>query len=608
VLVFLLFLLALFLLFHLSLSARPLHPIDRCCASLFLTLMSVIYAPQVSSLLLRTLSTAALVTLSIMPALGFCAYERRSLTPDHVRNAFAQTRRLIAGFFAEIFGHPYLAALFVLVAAASLLVAWVVYNFSQFGWDGWAYHTVAMAWFNQQDGITTRMPLMEFVACYPKNIEFLSLWIYRLSGNDAAVDGANLIVHFAALPFAYAIGRQAGLERHWSLAACFIYFLTPNIIVQAWSTYIDGAFADSLVMTLYFLLRWQRADEETGWLNTALLGTSLGHLAQTKGLGLYVIAIVGPFLVGNVLWTNRFRRRMPQVALVAVFTVLAGAGWYVKNWVGYGNPVFPYQVKIPGTGIVLFPGNDVSPDSLNFFGPSELQATEGRSTARNMWVLYLQQLGEVNSNVLEPDNRQGGWGVHFFLLGLPAAAVVLLKGTQQLRQLTLFGLAYFVLAPSAYWPRYSLIAPFLGALTFAFVAQEVLRGPLWRMVLRFSSVGLLGLTLAEVASIIWVDSPDAGWKLVESDINSRDGFKRFGLASRASPSRIGLTTLGVGNDNPFWYFYFGRDWRNRVEPYDGANRESYEFVICDSSGPCPELPTHHPVLTERTVTVFQRRN
>jgi len=81
-----------------------------------------------------------------------------------------------------------------------------------------------MAWFNQQDRIVGSMPLMFWVTSYPKNIEFLSLWIQKLDGNDQFIEAGNLILHLLVIPFAYGVGIFCNLNKHWAAAAALIYF------------------------------------------------------------------------------------------------------------------------------------------------------------------------------------------------------------------------------------------------------------------------------------------------------------------------------------------------------------------------------------------------
>jgi hypothetical protein len=137
-------------------------------------------------------------------------------------------------FTREVLKSRYVRVLAGLSIVATALVSSVLVHYSNFGWDGWAYHSSAMAWFSGHDRITTSTPLMPWITCYPKNLEFLTLWIQKLSGTDRFIEAGNLILHVLVVPFAYGIARYCNLNKQWATAASLIYFLTPEIISQSW--------------------------------------------------------------------------------------------------------------------------------------------------------------------------------------------------------------------------------------------------------------------------------------------------------------------------------------------------------------------------------------
>ena len=163
------------------------------------------------------------------------------------------------------------------------------------------------------------------------------------------------------IPFAFEIGRLAGLSKSGSIIASFIYFLTPISLTQLRSTYIDQALADCTVMAIYFLLYWVRHFAESSSRKTMsmslLLGLSVGNLAQIKGSGLYLWIILALmtiplFLLENKRWLDRaFCFRATKYLTVSLlFALICGTGWYIKNYLSHGNPFWPMQLKLPFWG------------------------------------------------------------------------------------------------------------------------------------------------------------------------------------------------------------------------------------------------------------------
>ena len=575
--------------FYLLFSGKKLTFLELTATAIFCTLLLLSYAPQISNLLLGTLQLHALLSVCVVALAVAFIPARKHLDPARPAGDF---RAAGTALLTELRASPYLITLLSIALLASTFAAVLIYKYSNFGWDGWSYHSSALAWFNQQDRFVP-MPLDELILSYPKNIEMIGLWIFKLAGNDQFIDSVNLIIHWLVLPFAYGVGRHIGLSRKWALAASLIYFSTPILIEQTWSTFIDQAFADCLVMTLYFYFCWYQHRNEQGLLWSILLGLSLGNLAQIKGTGLYVIFIVGTLLVVREILEGRLKTLIQPLMVIAVTTAIAGAGWYLQTWYFYGNPFYPYRLLIPGTDDVLFNG------------PYDLKQSllKNYSTKKNLnlptWQLYLKEFTSTN------------WGLHYLFLGLPAMAIGIVKGNIHIRWLLAFVVLYFILVPLSFVDRYAAIATFTAAVCFSFMAQYILNSRVWLPFLASFSVVLIVISLIPQLRSAFPDNlPDAGYATPPD--KTTEGFQRFALVNRAGNAHIGLVSIEQQKaDNPYWYFYFGPRWNNRVEAYDPLNVDSYDFVICGrSSGKCDSLgllDSHRLALVEKNVEVYEKR-
>ena len=480
----------------------------------------------------------------------------------------------------------YVTALAALSIIAIIIVSWVVTNFSNFGYDGWMYHSSAMAWFSQEDRITGSMPLNVWITSYPKNLELLSLWIQKLSGNDQFIEAGNMILHLLAIPFAYGIARYCSLDRQWATAAALIYFLTPEIISQSWSTYIDGAFSDSFVVLLFLIFSWHSCNKDQQLFWSILLGLGLGHVMQSKGSGLYVVPIVACLLLARTLLEEDTHRRGTRLLVVATFAALSGTGWYIKNWHVYGNPVYPFQLALPVSHTVLFPGENleagVEPSNSGNYRNLPL-----------LWLYFSHFAGIA---------YQAGWGAHFFFLGLPAMVFTLFRN-RNLTWLVLFAVAYFVIIPFSFESRYSLAPCIAGAVAFAYMSQEILNTKTWQVALTGISLFTIAISLIAALRIL----SDQNANISDADFARRDGFKRFALVREKPTARVAVINLYPGADNAYWYFYFGPMWENRVEIFDPRLVRTYDYVICDFAlRNCPKLPSHSLVLVEKSRAVYRK--
>jgi hypothetical protein len=573
--------------FALTLTRFPLDGLQRSCAAALLSLLALVYAPQLANSLFSSLTlaaqSAALGLLTLVCALASWHFSRR-LSADRVaQSALAEAMPCRS---------PYLISLTAAALLASGASLWISTQSALFGWDGWAYHSPAMAWFHQHDAIAP-MPLMEWIIGYPKNIEFLSLWSFLLEGDDTFIDTINLALHWLTVPFAYGVGRHVGLKRGWALAGALLYFLTPTLMAQTWRTYIDQAFADSVVIMLYVLFTWLTSapSRRTGWL--VLLGCTLGHLAQTKGTGLHMVLIIGLWVVVAEARSGRLRQLPRTLLILALPTALLGAGWYLHTWWVMGNPLYPFRITLPGSGSVLFEGRfDLKDSMLQNLG-------QGIDLSAPLPLVYLRQFAF------------SGWGLQFFALGLPAMLLVLLKGHGHIRALAIFAVVYLLVTPFSFVDRYAVVVTFPAAVSFAYVMQHWIGPKRWMKTLAALSAGAVILSLVPAFKELAPRAASERNPPAHDAFASTEGFRRFALVtSSPTAQHIGLVDLALGADNPHWYFYFGPRWQNQVSVFDKAHAGEFDFAVCAQQlGRCGEIAEtglFARVLEENTVEVWRR--
>jgi hypothetical protein len=92
-----------------------------------------------------------LLAVSLAPPLFLFLMQRKSPSKAWIESYFASNLSLRRGFAREVLQSWYLIALAALSIIATGFVSWFLTNFSNFGWDGWAYHSSAMAWFSEHE-------------------------------------------------------------------------------------------------------------------------------------------------------------------------------------------------------------------------------------------------------------------------------------------------------------------------------------------------------------------------------------------------------------------------------------------------------------------------
>lgn len=159
-----------------------------------------------------------------------------------------------------------------------------------------------------------------------------SLNVTNLSGGLCVLALVVLMYHFAGLWCADHLGR---------LTSALCVATIPLMIGQSMAFYIDIHLALVVCLSLYLqclsLVR-RRAAYAYGALAVALLAPAI------KYSGLFLFGILAP-ACAYCLWAAP-RPRRPTVRTVTLLLCVAlfTSGWYVRNWVSRGNPVYPFAV------------------------------------------------------------------------------------------------------------------------------------------------------------------------------------------------------------------------------------------------------------------------
>ena len=151
---------------------------------------------------------------------------------------------------------------------------------------------------------------------------------------------AVLSLYTAVLFFGLVFGFAARfLEQEIAWHSVGIVMGTP--IVGFWIAWpgVDFAWAAYLFASLYLVLIWM--SEKTPKL-LALAGVMSGLSISMKYLGLPWSFVIGVL----VLWESRLENTnlhfIRNAALFGVVALLIGSPWYLKNWIWFGNPLFPF--------------------------------------------------------------------------------------------------------------------------------------------------------------------------------------------------------------------------------------------------------------------------
>jgi hypothetical protein len=371
----------------------------------------------------------------------------------------------------------------ILAVLAFIIVSWTIflgYLFPSYTWDGLWYHLPIVGYILQSgaiEEINNHFFIDQFINIFPKNIELFFLWNIIFLKSSTIVDLSQLLFAIMGIAVVFSICRKMGIQQELSLCAGLLFFFTPIIILQSTTNYVDVAITVLFLTALNFLLPLGESDHKALHIAThrryrlVLAGLSAGVLLGSKGSGPLFLAILTSVVFGQELKQQSIRMNrnfytfevmkhaVKNTMLYFILpAVIVGGYWYGKNWVLYGNPVYPMDISF--FGFTLFKGLykgiiEPAPEVINRLSFFERPIYVWMENIR--YYLY--------------DSRLGGLGPLWIIIFVPSVVFSLIYAAKK-KMKTFLVMAFVIIAafffyPRNWTPRYIIFIVALGAVSFA---------------------------------------------------------------------------------------------------------------------------------------------
>lgn len=499
-----------------------------------------------------------------------------------------------------------------IVVLALLALAWqllVAVVLPPFAFDALTYHLTTVAtWV--REGNLDPTPLSLCCARYPADAELQFAWPMLLGGGDALV--GTVQVGFAALGALAVAGtaRSAGLPAAVALAAGALFAVTPIVLVQAPTGYVDVVVAACALAAMHALVRYAATG---AWQRLLVAGLATGLVLGTKGIGaLWAIALTVA-AIGLAVTARRRRARGGAGALAAflVACLALGSFWYARNWIETGNPVYPFAVQ--AAGVHVFDGplhvDDVLTVSDGPRRPAPVEVARSWAYDLRFWT----------NDGYDYQERHGGLGPLWWL-ALPllaVLAVVLARRRSPVLLVLALTAVVFLLQPYRWWSRFTLVLAACGALAIVAAAAWAPR--------RWMRVALQAATLVLAVAGVALASREVDPAARAASLPARKVLSLVGApAADRSLGRLFFgeyrfldrvpdgATVAVDLRAPavrFVYPLFGRDLSRRVVPAAASGPPpAGGWVVTGAGRPLDRSllidPRFRLVFSERGVRVY----
>jgi hypothetical protein len=174
-----------------------------------------------------------------------------------------------------------------------------------------------------------------WLTSYPLTVQMLFLLGLRFE-SDSFAKVINLAYGVLLSLMTYALARRY-LDRTHAFVAITVLIGIPIGPIWGSLAYIDMAWATSILLGIYAVMRW-RDDRRRRWLIIAGLG--LGLAAGTKYFALGTAAIIGLWIISNDV-RRGWKILLTDALTYGIVAGLIAAPWYVKSWLWTGSPLYP---------------------------------------------------------------------------------------------------------------------------------------------------------------------------------------------------------------------------------------------------------------------------
>jgi hypothetical protein len=455
-----------------------------------------------------------------------------------------------------------------LVMLAALALAWrlvLALVLPPYGYDALAYHLPTVVdWL--QAGRIARSPLNACCAYYPENGEVLVAWTAVLARRAELMDVVQIAMAVVGAAAVAGIARAARLPAAGAWIAAALFVVTPILLAQSNTAYVDVTFAAEALAGLYFVLRYLEATGRARWALLGCAGAATALCVGTKPSGVVLgVAVAAPLAVKALARRRVAWREAGLVAALFVAPVAAlGLSWYLRSWIETGNPFYPQRVQL--LGATLFDGKDY----LSALPPQIVR----RSHVLQPVVSWYTDLHFWTRSGYSHDQRLGGLGPVWSYLGVGLLVVFAVHAWLRRRLVFWYFLVplaiFFLLQPYDWWSRFTL--PLAGGAAVA-VAWAITS---WRAPQLRLALGVATLVLAA-----------AGALLASKTVIPGVRFHALGAKTVLSNALHGRRSVGR-------VFYPDYAWLDKV---GGSSRVAIDIETVHMTSPLAGARFEHRLLT-----------
>jgi hypothetical protein len=240
----------------------------------------------------------------------------------------------------EIFYVPFRIFLFGIVLLGFFLNITGVFS-PPIGQDALVYHLSDAKYFAEAHQINKRP--FSSNSLYPYLIEMF--FTYGLVYDSEFISKSfNFIFLLLIFFITYAFSsRYVDIDK--SLFISTLTLFMPAIIVLAKYAYVEVGLALFTTLNFYSLIKFIENKENKWLILTAIFS---GCCMSIKAFGIFTVIFTGIIIFYEFLKARKIKVAFKSTFLFFIVSLLVGGVWYLRSWIGWGNPFYPFYIKYIG--------------------------------------------------------------------------------------------------------------------------------------------------------------------------------------------------------------------------------------------------------------------
>ncbi len=334
--------------------------------------------------------------------------------------------------------------------------------------DGNSYHLTFIGYLIQNHNLYDFPTSLGWLTGYPKGGELIEAWSMLVAHADTFVDITQLPFLFLGIYGLYETATTLGADKRHARFAALLYAFIPIVLNQLKTSYVDvmlcSLFTAGLAMVVH---------RKLNKLDLLLVGIIFSLIVSIKSTGFLFVIVLLPLLIWNLyqVFGKEITAYLQPVLLIAS-PMIFGVYWYVKDYVLYHTPLYPFGYKI--AGITLFPGMDLK----QFISGATATTALPHSGLQRIWFVWTEQKDWFGC-MYNYDTNYAGLGPIWFIVLIPAILISLYFAFRKRNYLFLAVMAtvlgLFAIYPADYYARYTMFIVSAGivalGLTLTYVGK-----------------------------------------------------------------------------------------------------------------------------------------